>query len=96
MRAVIQRSKQAFVTVNGHETGRIEQGLVILIGVTHGDTEQDYMNAARPEPASLLYDKCNEILRQFGILVETGVFGEMMDVSLCNWGPVTLLIDSAN
>lgn len=28
--------------------------------------------------------------------VQHGEFGAMMDVSLCNWGPVTLLLDSAD
>ncbi|MFC0522494.1 D-aminoacyl-tRNA deacylase [Pontibacillus salicampi] len=41
MRAVIQRGKQASVTVNGEQTGFIKNGLVVLLGVTHDDTEED-------------------------------------------------------
>ncbi|GGK16246.1 D-aminoacyl-tRNA deacylase [Caldalkalibacillus thermarum] len=41
MRVVVQRSKQAKVTVNGHITGQIEHGFVVLVGVTHEDTSQD-------------------------------------------------------
>ncbi|OXS80498.1 D-aminoacyl-tRNA deacylase [Domibacillus enclensis] len=41
MRVVLQRSKQASVTVDGKVTGQIESGLVLLVGVTHEDTEQD-------------------------------------------------------
>ncbi|MNE25312.1 D-tyrosyl-tRNA(Tyr) deacylase [compost metagenome] len=41
MRAVVQRCKEARVTVDGTVTGAIEQGLMLLIGVTHGDTEKD-------------------------------------------------------
>ncbi|EGL81640.1 D-tyrosyl-tRNA(Tyr) deacylase [Caldalkalibacillus thermarum TA2.A1] len=41
MRVVVQRSKQAKVTVNGHITGQIEHGFVVLVGVTHEDTPQD-------------------------------------------------------
>lgn len=41
MRVVLQRSKQASVTVDGKITGQIESGLVLLVGVTHEDTEQD-------------------------------------------------------
>ena len=41
MRAVIQRVSEAFVTVEGKETGRIEKGLAALIGVETGDTEKD-------------------------------------------------------
>ena len=41
MRAVIQRVSEAYVTVDGQETGRIGKGLCALIGVEAGDTEKD-------------------------------------------------------
>ena len=41
MRAVIQRVSEAYVTVEGQETGRVGQGLMALIGVEAGDTEKD-------------------------------------------------------
>ena len=41
LRAVIQRVSEAYVTVDGKETGRIEKGLMALIGVEAGDTEKD-------------------------------------------------------
>ncbi|MFD1018870.1 D-aminoacyl-tRNA deacylase [Thalassobacillus hwangdonensis] len=41
MRAVIQRAKDASVTVNGEVSGQIDDGLVVLLGVTHEDTEED-------------------------------------------------------
>ncbi|MBT2643661.1 D-tyrosyl-tRNA(Tyr) deacylase [Bacillus sp. ISL-41] len=41
MRLVIQRSKEAKVTVDGEVTGSINKGFVILVGVTHEDTEKD-------------------------------------------------------
>ena len=41
MRVVVQRSKNAQVTVNGEITGQITKGLVLLVGVTHQDTEED-------------------------------------------------------
>ncbi|GGJ83931.1 putative D-aminoacyl-tRNA deacylase-like protein [Lentibacillus kapialis] len=41
MKAVIQRAADASVTVNGSETGAIGHGLVVLLGVTHEDAEQD-------------------------------------------------------
>ncbi|UKS27767.1 D-aminoacyl-tRNA deacylase [Paenibacillus sp. HWE-109] len=145
MRVVVQRCKRAEVTVNNRSIGRIDEGLMLLVGVTHEDTEQDakylaekiaglrifedetgkmnlsvletdgqilsvsqftlygdcrkgkrpnFMAAARPEQAEPLYDKFNDLLRAQGLHVETGAFGEMMDVSLTNWGPVTLVIDS--
>ncbi|MDR0266798.1 D-aminoacyl-tRNA deacylase [Paenibacillus sp.] len=41
MRVVVQRCKEAKVTVNGEITGQIDQGLMVLVGVTHEDTEKD-------------------------------------------------------
>jgi D-tyrosyl-tRNA(Tyr) deacylase len=41
MRVVVQRSKEASVTVGGEIVGQIEHGLVLLVGITHEDTEQD-------------------------------------------------------
>jgi len=41
MRAVIQRVREASVTVDEKTVGSIGAGLVILIGVTHGDDESD-------------------------------------------------------
>ena len=41
MRAVLQRVKEASVTVDGKITGQIGQGLLVLLGVGKGDTEKD-------------------------------------------------------
>ncbi|CAH1196786.1 D-aminoacyl-tRNA deacylase [Paenibacillus auburnensis] len=41
MRVVVQRCKEAKVTVGEEITGEIEEGLMLLVGVTHGDTERD-------------------------------------------------------
>jgi len=41
LKAVVQRVKEANVTVNGEIVGKIDKGLLVLLGVTHGDTEQD-------------------------------------------------------
>jgi len=41
MRVVVQRSKEACVRVHGEVVGQIAQGLVLLVGITHEDTEQD-------------------------------------------------------
>lgn len=41
MRVVLQRVSRASVTVEGQVTGRIEQGLLVLLGVTHDDSESD-------------------------------------------------------
>ena len=41
MRVVIQRAKNAKVEIEGKINGSIENGLVILVGFTYGDTIQD-------------------------------------------------------
>ncbi len=40
MRAVVQRVSQASVSVGGEVIGDIGRGVVVLVGVTHGDTEE--------------------------------------------------------
>lgn len=41
MKVVVQRSKQAAVSVDGEIVGSIDFGLVLLVGITHEDTEAD-------------------------------------------------------
>lgn len=149
MRAVIQKTTGAKVDVvseNGTETcGKIDGGFVVLLGVTHSDTEKDaryiadkiahlrvfedgagklnlslkdvggavllvsqftlyadaasgrrpsFSQAAPAEQAQQLYLRTAELLRGHGIHVETGCFRTHMQVSLCNDGPVTILLDS--
>jgi D-tyrosyl-tRNA(Tyr) deacylase len=40
MRAVVQRVSRASVTVDGEVVGAIDRGVMILLGVTHGDGEE--------------------------------------------------------
>ncbi|PDM36504.1 D-tyrosyl-tRNA(Tyr) deacylase, partial [Bacillus cereus] len=40
MRVVLQRSKEASVTVDGEIVGQIPFGLTLLVGITHEDTEK--------------------------------------------------------
>lgn len=62
---------------------------------TQKGTRPSFNTAARPEIARPLYD---EFILQLGAAlgrpVQTGEFGAMMEVSLVNDGPVTLIIDS--
>lgn len=148
MKVILQRAKDAEVTVKNASVGKIENGFVALVGgITHGgDTEEDleylvnktihlrifednqgkmnlslkdiggsilsisqftlyadcrkgrrpnFMQAAKPDQAEKLYEQWNRKLRNNGITVETGAFGEMMNVSFTNVGPVTIILDSA-
>ncbi len=65
-----------------------------LYGDCRKGRRPNFMGAARPETAEALYGKFNELLRARGLRVETGKFGAMMDVSLVNDGPVTLILES--
>lgn len=53
-----------------------------------------FVEAARPEQAEPLWNAFNDALREQGLKVETGIFGAMMDVSLVNDGPVTIILES--
>jgi len=145
MRAVIQRVKEAAVSVNGEVVGQIGRGLLVLAGVAKDDGPADvayiankiinlrifpdgdkllhrttaevgggvlvvsqftilgdcrkgrrpsFDQAAPPELAEELYEALAGALAQAGLPVATGRFRAMMDVSLINDGPVTLLLDS--
>jgi D-tyrosyl-tRNA(Tyr) deacylase len=145
MRACVQRSGEASVTVGGKLVGQIDRGFVVLLGVAQDDTEADarfmadkivdlrvfeddegkmnrslvdvggamlvvsqftllgdcrkgrrpsFVHAAPPELAEQLYQTFVDMVRGRGIEVATGVFREMMQVSLVNDGPVTMLLDS--
>ncbi|MCM3042184.1 D-aminoacyl-tRNA deacylase [Paenibacillus motobuensis] len=145
MKVVLQRCKEASVTVQGEVIGSIGQGLMLLVGITHEDTDKEaaylaekiaglrifedeegkmnlsvldiggailsvsqftlygdcrkgkrpsFIAAGRPEQAEPLYNRFNEMLREKGLVVETGQFGANMDVALTNWGPVTIVLDS--
>lgn len=41
MRALVQRVIGGHVTIDGNEVGAIEKGVVILLGITPGDTEKE-------------------------------------------------------
>lgn len=54
-----------------------------------------FTEAADPAIARRLYEYFAEQARADGFPVETGEFGAMMDVSLVNHGPFTVLLDTA-
>ncbi len=144
MRAVIQRVSRASVEVASEVVGAIDGGLLVLVGVTHSDTESQavalaqkvaglrifpddhgkmnrsvmevggevlvisqftlygdarrgrrpsFVAAAPPDQAAPLVDAVVAELRRLGLAVETGRFGETMEVNLVNQGPVTIIVD---
>ena len=79
------------------------EGEVIVVSqfTLHASTKKgnrpSFIKAARPDTAIPLYENFVKTLeREIGKKVNTGIFGAMMDVSLVNDGPVTILIDSKN
>jgi len=53
-----------------------------------------FLAAAAPAEAKAYYEALVDQLRRAGVLVATGEFQAMMQVSLVNDGPVTILLDS--
>ena len=145
MKLVIQRVKKAQVEVENKIVGSIGKGFLVLVGITHSDTEKEadylanklckmrifedenekmnlalkdvggellivsqftlyadcakgnrpsFIEAARPEQATPLYEYFCKKCEEQGIKVEKGVFGAHMEVSLLNDGPVTIVLES--
>ena len=65
-----------------------------LLADTRKGRRPSFIAAADPPEAERLYQRFVELLSGSGARVATGEFGAMMMVSLDNWGPVTLVIDS--
>jgi D-tyrosyl-tRNA(Tyr) deacylase len=65
-----------------------------LAASTRKGTRPSFDRAEDPDRARELVDLFTARLRATGLAVGTGVFGEMMAVSLVNDGPVTLILDS--
>ena len=145
MNIVLQRVKNASVSVAGEQISEIGSGLLLLVGIARGDGKAkvdwlaekvtglrvfadaegrmnldvresggeilavsqftllantrkgkrpSFVNAAPPEEAERLFDYFCQQLREAGVAsVETGSFGAMMEVTLVNDGPVTIVLE---
>lgn len=73
--------------------------LVVSQFTLYGDARKgrrpSFIRAAQGPEAEAVYERCVAELRAAGVPCETGEFGAMMQVSLVNDGPVTILLDSA-
>ena len=147
MRALLQRVSHASVSIDGRQTAKTGPGLLVLLGISKDDTQEDaaylvektvnlrifaddesrfnksaldvgaeflvvsqftlyadtrkgrrpdFTDAASPDAAEVLYEKVVEMFKGRGLKVETGTFGEYMQVELVNDGPVTIMLDSAD
>ncbi len=61
MRAVIQRTTGASVTVENKIVGEIERGLVVFLGIEEGDTEADLAYICDKVVGLRVFDDENEI-----------------------------------
>lgn len=75
-------------------------GLLVVSNFTlcadtrHG-RRPSFTNAASPQEANSLYERFIAAVKDTGVpMVQTGVFGADMQVSLCNDGPVTFILDT--
>ncbi len=72
--------------------------LVVSQFTLYGDCSKgrrpSFIDAAPPEVAIPLYEEFINAVKAHGIPTATGRFGAMMQVSLINDGPVTLILDS--
>ncbi len=73
--------------------------LIVSQFTLHANTKKgnrpSYIRASKPEHAIPVYDKFLDKVEELtGRRPERGIFGAMMEVSLVNDGPVTIIIDS--
>jgi len=148
LKAVVQRVSKASVDIPSENYfAKIENGLLILLGIKTGDTPEDvkfvadkcsnlrifeddeqkmnisvrerkgdvliisqftlygetakgnrpsFIEAAKPDEAIPLYNLFVERMKEnLGAQkIKCGIFGAMMDVSLVNSGPVTVIVES--
>ncbi len=78
------------------ETGG--EALIVSQFTLYADTRRGrrpgFNDAASPSLAEPLYNSFCKAMADLGVPVATGRFGAMMDVSLVNQGPVTIMLES--
>jgi len=104
-RLVWMADKVAGLRLFGDADGKMNLALADVAGsvlvvsqfTLYGDASRgrrpSFIAAARPEVAIPLYERFIALLRERGLMVETGEFGAAMEVELINDGPVTLPLE---
>lgn len=64
-----------------------------LLGDCKKGTRPSFDQAAPVENAKELYEEFIKIISSYGLKVKSGKFQAMMDISLVNDGPVTLMVE---
>ncbi|MDD2961193.1 MAG: D-aminoacyl-tRNA deacylase [Muribaculaceae bacterium] len=77
MKLVIQRVQESSVTIDGHVVGSIGAGLLILVGVAQGDTQEDVDYLVSKAANMRIFDDENGVMNRS--VIETG--GEILAVS---------------
>ncbi|MGX4766812.1 D-aminoacyl-tRNA deacylase [Bacillus mojavensis] len=77
MKLVVQRVTEASVTVDGDVIGQIGQGIMVLVGITHDDTEEDAAYLAEKVVNLRIFDDSDGKMNLS--LLDTG--GEVLSVS---------------
>ena len=60
-----------------------------LAAITNNGNKPSFHKAAKPQKAKEIYDEFVQIFRDSSLNVQTGKFGEIMNITLTNQGPIT-------
>ncbi len=98
--------KIVYLRIFGDDEGKMNRSLLDIGGqvlvvsqfTLYADMRRgrrpSFTNAAPPSLAEPLVERFKAAIAAYGLTVADGIFGAMMQVELCNDGPVTIWIDS--